>query len=838
MATAVPSPKFRPAQFTEAPSRTGELSLPAFLTRLFDLLDSDAVRYCVLHSYAGLPQEAPSDVDMALDSRDLTKLPCVFGNLVADGYRLAQIINYESGSYYFVFAWTEQDGFHTQAVDFTFQHREGHAILMSGQELTAGRQRWSSFWVPQPGREFQYLLAKKVLKRAISKEQALRLQQLSHQLDRREAESIAEFLFGESWKARVLDACASGNLVELLPELRRQFRRNLLIREPMNVVRYHFTNFPRLIRRWWRPTGVFVSVLGPDGSGKSTAITGLIAQVESVFRRCSLMHWRPMFVGRGRNERSTTNPHGRSSYSWIWSVTRAFVHLFDYIAGYHLAVRPQLVRSGLVVFDRYFDDMVVDPKRYRYGGPPSLLRVLRWLAPQPDLQLILDAPESVVLSRKQEQSPEEIRRQRAAYRKLAGDHDFCRVIDGSRTPSAVAAEASEAVIRYLETRARRDHPNWFASIPKSPDGVAEVLSCFVASEPSGGGARLEFCALPSAREPRWLIAVDGGRVHEHALDLYQPYKVKARLLKTATLGLFRVAPSSVRRPWLRTAPQLPLGLDRLASQVTGTRRPLLSFAIGEQSLYRKMAVQIMGTDGVVLGYCKIPLTEIARRRVQHEAETLARLRQIKSLSPYLPEVLFAGVWQDEFVLVQAPATGKRGRDRFSGLHREFLEKLWSVNPVEKPGSLIVEDVQRRWLQSDGRISQSQRGWVEEALLSAASELDGLTVPCGISHGDFAPWNTRQDKTGLRVFDWEASQEAPVWWDIFHFHSQVASLLGKDSGCGFDFQGHPASAGAYLLYLVASICDAVAENPEAPRGLQYRERILRRRLQGCRKDLTP
>jgi hypothetical protein len=442
---------------------------------------------------------------------------------------------------------------------------------------------------------------------------------------------------------------------------------------------------------------------------------------------------------------------------------------------------------------------------------------LRWLVPKPDLQLMLDAPVDVVLSRKREQSPEEIVRQGAAYRGLARGNKSCTVIDASLEAAEVTAQAVDAIVRHLEIRTRREYPDWFTAPLDS------------------GSKEFQLCALPSAKAPRFLIALDHGRVPAHALDFYQPYKAKANLFKSLIPAVVRLAPAPVRRRWIQTVPELPFSVDQLASRVTGVSRPLLTFSIAERNTFRKMTVQITAPDGTALGFCKIPLTEAARGRVRHEAETLARLRGTDGLEAHVPEILFAGPWQDEFVLIQAPVAGRRGPERFSTSHRQFLERLWKVDPVERAGSTLIDEVRGRWRTTDGSIPSSLRALVEMAFWVAEEQLAGRTIPCGLSHGDFAPWNTRQDGTCLRVFDWEAAASAvPIWWDIFHFDSQVAGLLGEDARCGFDFDSHPAGSGVYLLYLIRSICDAAVEVPEAPRGLPYRELQIRRRLTAHRK----
>ena len=86
----------------------------------------------------------------------------------------------------------------------------------------------------------------------------------------------------------------------------------------------------------------------------------------------------------------------------------------DYIVGYYLTIRPALARSTLVLFDRYLVDALIDPRRYRYGGPRWALEALWWAIPKPDLVVLLDAPTHVLRDRKQELPAEEIDRLRRA----------------------------------------------------------------------------------------------------------------------------------------------------------------------------------------------------------------------------------------------------------------------------------------------------------------------------------------------------------------------------------------------------------------------------------------
>ena len=56
----------------------------------------------------------------------------------------------------------------------------------------------------------------------------------------------------------------------------------------------------------------------------------------------------------------------------------------------------------MIMFDRYYDDMLVDPLRYRYGAPKWTIQLNRGAIPRPDLFLFIDVPENELIRRKNE----------------------------------------------------------------------------------------------------------------------------------------------------------------------------------------------------------------------------------------------------------------------------------------------------------------------------------------------------------------------------------------------------------------------------------------------------
>jgi thymidylate kinase len=205
--------------------------------------------------------------------------------------------------------------------------------------------------------------------------------------------------------------------------------------------------------RWGRHRrhfpGLWVAVLGSDGSGKSTLIHGLRRNFATAFPETVVFHLRPGLIGRPATAGPITDPHGRPAHPWWWSCVKVFYYIIVYNVAYLARIRPSLRRSALVLCDRYFDDLLVDPRRYRYGGPIRLASRARRFIPRPDLFLILDVPEAQLLQRKQEVALAELRRQRAAYRQLEADTGGAVLLDGSRPAEEVAQRACCVIARYL-----------------------------------------------------------------------------------------------------------------------------------------------------------------------------------------------------------------------------------------------------------------------------------------------------------------------------------------------------------------------------------------------------
>ena len=425
---------------------------PQFLRLLFAALEEAGVRYCVLHSWGRLPQELATDLDLAVHPDDLATFEQIFERLREAGFAPVQRLNYAVSAYFYIFAWFEGTRLRNVCVDVITEHRRNSLILMSGSDLLAGRHRIDCFWVASPAVELHYLLAKKVLKKVLPEHQGGRLKELAFVLGRAKTEAISADLFGREVAPRIADACVEGSFGELIPRLRSKIWLSKVSRNLWSVGRGLIQDFVRRVRRWFSPTGLFVVILGPDGVGKSTAISESIRTLSALFRREKVFHWRPMLLGKRPESGPVTDPHGRAPHSKWWSLARLCLHVLDYWLGYCVVLRPLLARTGLVVFDRYYHDVAVDPERYRYGGPLGAARAVQSWIPKPDMWLVFDAPADLIHSRKQEVTREELQRLRREYLRCFHKLSPSWLIDCKRDTDGVRLQVESAAVELLAER--------------------------------------------------------------------------------------------------------------------------------------------------------------------------------------------------------------------------------------------------------------------------------------------------------------------------------------------------------------------------------------------------
>ena len=186
-----------------------------------------------------------------------------------------------------------------------------------------------------------------------------------------------------------------------------------------------------------------IVILGPDGAGKSSVIQGLMKKFDQVGRAVKMRHLKPRIVMKLQNTYITINPdpHSKPPRSALTSLAKISVWLMEE----WYANLFQEKKETMLICDRYYHDLLVDPIRYRYGGPMWAAKLVGKLMPRPGLWVLLDAPTEVLQARKQEVSLEETERQRQAYLAFVRNQRNHVTIDASQSLDKVIADVEHAI---------------------------------------------------------------------------------------------------------------------------------------------------------------------------------------------------------------------------------------------------------------------------------------------------------------------------------------------------------------------------------------------------------
>jgi thymidylate kinase/aminoglycoside phosphotransferase (APT) family kinase protein len=384
------------------------------------------------------------------------------------------------------------------------------------------------------------------------------------------------------------------------PAVWRSARRHAWLRRrrsPERAASLTGKSISRLIERVMHPTGLIVLVVGPDGSGKSTLADTLPRVCEGPFRQSLHFHLRPGVLpslGRivGRAAGDTTDPHGRPAHG-MWVSTAALVYYWmDFLLGSWLRVLPIRARSGLVVVERGWWDIAVDPRRYRMQVSPRMVAALGRLLPSPDLVLTLEAPVETLSERKGELSAPEAQRQMDAWRRIVPRHIPQAFLDVSQSIDDAAASARDVVFEKLSARTvRRLGAGW--------------------------------AGFPPTSSPRWILPRGPRRAAVAGPSIYQPVTPQGRIgweltRIAASLGAFRLMP--------RSHPPPRVVREALASHLPA-RATLAATRANHPGRY---VVAVITEAGEMAAIAKVATDKEGRERLDAEAEALARL------GPYLP----------------------------------------------------------------------------------------------------------------------------------------------------------------------------------------------------------
>jgi thymidylate kinase len=405
----------------------------------------------------------PDDVDVIVSAEDFERMPRVLATL--PGITIVRAWAYAATSTWYDLASFDGSGAPVfLCLDVSSEVRAFGTVLLRSKELLHGRRRLGQLlWVPRPPVQFIFSFLKQLhkaqsLRDAVFKSaHTLSLSNLYLADPPGTRQQLRRF-FSERTAARIARA-AEQRAWDWVLEHRQAVATELVrIRArtyPLGWLRYRVGECSRWRRRLSRPTGVMVVFLGLDGSGKSSVMARVLGDLADVFPNSRCYHQRPCVLWAGAEDPTVRGPAPMPRRNRPASLVKLALWGADYWAGFLFVIFPRLVQSALILFDRYYYDLLVDPDRYRYGGPTWAAQLMGRLIPRPDLVFLLDAPPEVSDARRRDGRFRSTDSLRASYSALVRRLRAGHIVDASRPIDEVTVEVERVILRFLGDRTAR-----------------------------------------------------------------------------------------------------------------------------------------------------------------------------------------------------------------------------------------------------------------------------------------------------------------------------------------------------------------------------------------------
>ena len=133
-----------------------------------------------------------------------------------------------------------------------------------------------------------------------------------------------------------------------------------------------------------------IVILGPDGSGKSTFSKKITQNLKKKKIKIKNYHLVPSFSLIKKKAKIVTNPHAKIPRSKFMSILK----LLFWLLKYKIAIFfDNLQNYQIIIFDRYADDLIIDPIRYRFNLNKKYTSYILKFFPKPFIWIImLDKP--------------------------------------------------------------------------------------------------------------------------------------------------------------------------------------------------------------------------------------------------------------------------------------------------------------------------------------------------------------------------------------------------------------------------------------------------------------
>lgn len=431
------------------------------LSNIFKSFNDFGLDYCLQNNYESMPQEIPSDIDIFYRNASEQDLDILISK-IALTCELKVVQKTTMGYWGFVYMLNKaipETGFQLQ-LDFQTEFSPPKfPNIYSGDSFLNNKQKFKSFFIPQPSDEIKFTLIRRIIKKDFNQS---RLDYICQLYDRAsdDCKNKLKEIFPKKIYEMVVTmiqnrdiAIFNSNKLIFYNYLNSESRANAKLSKKIKQLKFNLMY--QFSSRIINPMGLTIAFISPDGGGKTTIIEAIKLTCKGCFHGIENIYFRPrLFKNLGSYKpfnpqgeaSSNSDPHSVKPNGVLKSFVRYFFYNLDFLLGYFFKIYLYKIKRRLVIFDRYYYDYYVDLKRYQLNLPKFFPHFFSFIIPQPDLVFVLDAPADIIYSRKQELSITEIERQRSIFKKTANQLKNAHLINTNQPIDEVINEITKIII--------------------------------------------------------------------------------------------------------------------------------------------------------------------------------------------------------------------------------------------------------------------------------------------------------------------------------------------------------------------------------------------------------
>jgi len=256
-----------------------------------------------------------------------------------------------------------------------------------------------------------------------------------------------------------------------------------------------------------------------------------------------------------------------------------------------------------------------------------------------------------------------------------------------------------------------------------------------------------------------------------ALRMYYPSRWSGHLYR---LILVRTLPWRAWLGWVETVETLAglcPDLLPILKVVPLANLKYIGFLQGAPGPRSKLTLKLMDAAGNSLAYARIADSPGAVAVLRREAQVLT----MSKLGACQPVIIAQGEYSspDDFFIVESAGPEQSAGPVLAERHFAVLARMLGDETIA--WHVMIDQLEE---EVSGLMGEPGLSRIVEASLVLLRRTTGYNVKVCIEHGDFAPWNIREDASGeLFVLDWEHARVRGLpWLDALHFVYQMETLV--------------------------------------------------------------